>query len=96
MQTADRVQNADWVQNADCKLGTKCRLRSNICDNMSSYSLPNVTQSLFRDHLSRIFLARFLITVVLNIISSLHILFLRDVNLIKVDIDVNEMPLLNI
>ena len=54
------------------------------------------------------FLARFLITVVLNIISSLHIVFSLcarvgwcDVctdftNVIKVDVDVNEMSLLNI
>ena len=47
-------------QNADCRLGTKCRLRmytvfsSDTC-NTSFYNLPNVTQSLFRDHLSRLF-----------------------------------------
>ena len=50
-------------------------------DNMSSYNLPSVTQSLFRDHLSRLFAlmwnipCRFLITIVLNIISSLHLVF---------------------
>ena len=59
-------------------------------------------------HYCEIFLARFLITTVLNIISSLHIVFFLcarvvwcDVgseftNLIKVDVDVNEMLLLNI
>ena len=62
-------------------------------------------------HCCGIFLARFLITIVLNIISSLHIVFSLCVrvgwcdvgteftNLIKVDVDVdvdvNEMPLSN-
>ena len=76
-----------------------------IRDNMSSYNLPSVTQSLFRDHLSRLF-ARFLITIVLNIISSLHIVFslcarvgwcdvcTEFTNLIKVDVDAVEMSLL--
>ena len=76
-----------------------------IRDNMSSYNLPSVTQSLFRDHLSRLF-ARFLITIVLNIISSLHIVFslcarvgwcdvcIEFTNLIKVDVDAVEMSLL--
>ena len=59
-------------------------------------------------HYSEIFLARFWITIVLKIISSLHIVFFLcarvgscDVgteftNLIKVDVDVNEMSQLNI
>ena len=61
-------------------------------------------------HYCEIFLARFLITVVLNIISSLQIVFFlcarvgwcdigsEFANLIKVDVDVdvNEMSLLNI
>ena len=59
-------------------------------------------------HYCGIFLARFLITIVLNIISSLHIVFSLcarvgwcDVctdftNVIKVDVDLNEMSLLNI
>ena len=76
-----------------------------IRDNMSSYNLPSVTQSLFRDHLSRLF-ARFLITIVLNIISSLHKVFslcarvgwcdvcTEFTNLIKVDVDAVEMSLL--
>ena len=52
---------------------------------MSSYNLPSVTQSLFRDQLSRlfaeyiiycgIFLAHFLIKIDPSIISSLHIVF---------------------
>ena len=83
---------------------------------MSSYNLPSVTQSLstiiFHDylHYHGMFLARFSITVVLNIISSLHIVLslctrvgwcdvgAEFTNLIKVDaaVDVNEMSLLNI
>ena len=60
MQTANRVQNIDYVQNADYRLGTECRLRIYtvfrlLRDNMSSYNLPSVTQSLFRDHLPRLF-----------------------------------------
>ena len=102
--TKCRLQTADWVQNADWEFILFFRL---IRGNMSSYNLPSVTQSLFRDHLSRLS-ARFLITIVLNIISSLHIVFSLcarvgwcDVctdftNVIKVDVDVNEMSLLNI
>ena len=59
MQTADcrpdtkyRLQTAEWVQNADWESEEFFRL---VCDNMSSYNLPNVTQSLFRDQLSRWF-----------------------------------------
>ena len=61
LQNADQIQNVDQVQNVDCRLGTKCRLRiwsvffSLVCDNISSYNLPSVTQSLFRDKLSRLF-----------------------------------------
>ena len=59
-------------------------------------------------HYCGIFLALFLIKIDLNIISSLHIVFSLSVrvvwcdvctdfsNLIKVDVDVNEMSLLNI
>ena len=80
------VQNADCRLGTKCRPGTKCRLRIYTVfpserDNMSSYNLPSVTQSLFRDHLSRLFAlmwnipCRFLITIVLNIISSLHLVF---------------------
>ena len=63
MQTVGQVHNADLVENADCRPGTKCRLRIYtvfilIRDNnhyMSSYNLPGVMQSLFRDHFSRLF-----------------------------------------
>ena len=59
-------------------------------------------------HYSGIFLARFWITIVLKIISSFHIVFflcarvgscdvgMEFTNLIKVDVDVNEMSQLNI
>ena len=62
--------SAKWkLQTADCRLGTKCRLRTGykmhteisncffrlIRDNMPAYNLPSVTQSLFHDHLSRLF-----------------------------------------
>ena len=54
------------IQNTDCRPGTKCRLQTGykiqtenlncffllLRDNKSSYNLPSVTQSLFRDHLS--------------------------------------------
>ena len=52
LQTADRIQNVDLVQNADRESKEIFRV---ICDNMSSYNLPTVTQSLFRDQLSRLF-----------------------------------------
>ena len=83
---------------------------------MLSYNLPSVTQSLFRNHLLRSFVLlcnipctidRFLVTDVLNIISSLPrafhfapelvgVMSIKFTNLIKVDADVNEMSLSNI
>ena len=64
------VQNADCRPDTKCRLGTKCRLQTAewvqnadweskeffrlVCDNMSSYNLPSVTQSLFRDQPSRL------------------------------------------
>ena len=117
------VQNADCRPDIKCRLGTKCRLQTVewvqntareskeffrlVCDNMLSYNLRCVTQSLIRNQLSR-FLASFFIRIDLNIISSLHIVFSFCVrvgwcdvctdftNVIKVDVDVNEMSLLNI
>ena len=50
--TKCRQQTAEWVQNADWESKEFFRL---VCDNMSSYNLPSVTQSLFRDQLSRLF-----------------------------------------
>ena len=59
MQTADcrpdtkyRLQTAEWVQNADGESEEFLRL---VYNNMSSYSLPSVTQSLFRDQPSPLF-----------------------------------------
>ena len=46
LQTADRVQNADWEFMLFFLL---------IRDNMSSYNLQSITQSLFRDHFSLLF-----------------------------------------
>ena len=53
LQTADRVQNVHQVQNTDRRPGKECRLRiilsfRLIRDNMSSYNLPSVTQSIVR------------------------------------------------
>ena len=50
--TKCRLQTAEWVQNADWESKEFFRL---VCDNMSSYNLPSVMQSLFRDQLSRLF-----------------------------------------
>ena len=58
-----KMQTADRVQNVDCRLqtGYKMQIENLYCffrlirGNMSSYNLPSVTQSLFRDHLSRLF-----------------------------------------
>ena len=47
MQTRYKMQTADWVQNADWEFILFFRL---IRDNMSSYNLPCVTQSLFNIH----------------------------------------------
>ena len=60
------VQNADCRPGTKCRLGTKCKPQTGykiqtenlncffllLRDNKSSYNLPSVTQSLFRDHLS--------------------------------------------
>ena len=121
LQTAYRTQNADEVQNADCRPGTKCRLRIYsfflvwyvITCHLTTYwaSRNRFSAIIFHDylHYCGIFLARFLITIVLNIVSSLHKVFslcaradwcdvwIEFTNLIiKVDVDVNEMPLSNI
>ena len=45
LSTKCRLQTAEWVQNADWESKEFFRL---LCDNMSSYNLPSVTQSLFR------------------------------------------------
>ena len=109
------------VQNADCRPGTKCRLRIYsfflvwyvITCHLTTYwaSRNRFSAIIFHNylHYCGIFLARFLITIVLNIVSSLHKVFslcaradwcdvwIEFTNLIiKVDVDVNEMPLSNI
>ena len=68
--TKCRLQTADCKPDTKCRLGTKCRLQTAewvqntdweskefflFSDSMSSYNLPSVTQSLFRDHPSRLF-----------------------------------------
>ena len=103
--TKCRLQTADWVQNTDWESKEFFRLAS---DNISSYNLPSVTQSLYRDQLSRVFALLWNIPSPFldrNIISSLHIVFSLCVrvgwcdvckdftNVIKVDVDVNEMSL---
>ena len=46
------MQTAEWVQKADWESKEFFRL---VCGNMSSYNLASVTQSRFRDQLSRLF-----------------------------------------
>ena len=63
VRTNCRMLGADRIQNVDCRLqkgykmqtdNLKCFFRL-VCDDMSSYDLPSVTQSLFRDQLSPLF-----------------------------------------
>ena len=116
------VQTGYKMWTADCRVGTKCRLRMKSfffvwyvrtchlstywasCNHFSVISFHKYV------HYCGIFLAHFLIKIVLNLISSLHIVLSLCVqvgwcdvctdftNLIKVDVDVgvNEMSLLNI
>ena len=86
LDTECRLQTAEWVQNTDWESKEFFRL---ACNNMSSYNLPSITQSLFRAqrksdcvtifhgylHYSGIFLAHFLMKIDRNIIWSLHIVF---------------------
>ena len=113
VQTGCKMYARYKMQTADCKEGTKCRLRWQffrlVCDNMSSYNLPSVTQSLFCDQLSPLFALWWTIPgPFVDIISSRHIVFslctrvgcchacTGFTNLIKVDVDLNEMSLSNI
>ena len=80
-----KLQTADRVRNADCALGTKCTLRFHtvffvwyvITCQLTTYraSRNRFSTIIFHDylHCCAIFLARFLITVVHNITSNLHI-----------------------
>ena len=86
--TKCRLQTAEWVQNADWESKEFFRL---VCDNMSFYNLPSVTQSLFRgqrkkrlrDDFSRLLAlfwnipGHFLMKINRNIVSSLRIVFSR-------------------
>ena len=112
-----RRQITDRVQNADCRPGTKCRPRIYtvfilITCHLTTYraSRNRFSAIIFHDlHYCGIFLARFLVTIVLNIISSLRLVFslyarvgwcdvwTEFTNSIKVDVDVdvNEISLLN-
>ena len=87
VSTKCRLQTADRVQNTDCRLGKKCKLRiytvfsSNtwITCHFITYreSRNRFSAIIFHDylHYRGVFLARFLIKIVLNIISSPHIVF---------------------
>ena len=72
------MQTAEWVQKEDWESKEFFRL---VCGNMSSYNLASVTQSRFRDQLSRLFAllqnipGPFLDQIDLNIISNLHVVF---------------------
>ena len=112
--TKCRLQTAEWVQNADWEWKVfffvwyvrTCHLTTYwaSCNHFSVISFHKYV------HYCGIFLVHFLIKIVLNIISSLHIVLSLCVqvgwcdvctdftNLIKVDVDVgvNEMSLLNI
>ena len=112
-----RRQITDRVQNADCRPGTKCRPRIYtvfilITCHLTTYraSRNRFSAIIFHDlHYCGIFLARFLVTIVLNIISSLRLVFslyarvgwcdvwTEFTNSIKVDVDVdvNEISILN-
>ena len=109
------------IQNADCRPGTKCRLNKKcrlriftfffVWYVMACYraSRNRFSAIIFHDYLHyNCTVARFLVTIILNIISSLHIVFslcarvgwcdvcTEFTNLIKEDVDINEMPLSNI
>ena len=91
-------------------MGTKCRLRIYRAFSSERASRNRFSAISSHDYLHHcgIFLARILIKIDLGVISSLHIVFSLcarvgwcDVctdftNVIKVDVDVNEMSLLNI
>ena len=62
LQTADRIQNVDKVRSVDCRLQSGYKVQTENLKSFfvwyvikSSCNLPSVTQSLFRDQLSRLF-----------------------------------------
>ena len=90
VQNADcRLQTANKVQNADCRLQTGYKMQTEnlncffigyiITSNLTIYraSLNRFSAIIVHDdlHYCGIFLACFLITIVLDIMSSLHIVF---------------------
>ena len=122
MQTADCRPGTKRRLGTKCRLQIGCKMQTEnlycffvwyvISCHLATFraSRNRFSAIIFHDylHYCGIFLARFLITIVLNIISNLHIVFFLcarvgwcDVgseftNLMKVDVDVNEMLLLNI
>ena len=110
------------VQNADCRLQTGYKMqtryilffRLNVTTcHLTTYraSRNRFSAIIFHDlHYCGIFLARFLVTIVLNIISSLRVVFplyarvgwcdvwteFTNSTKVDVDVDVNEISLLNI
>ena len=109
--TKRRLQTAEWVQNADWE-SKEFFVWFVITGHLTTWraSRNRFSAISFHDylHYCGIFLAHFLMKIDRNIISSLHIVFSLcarvgwcDVctdftNVIKVDVDVNEMSLLNI
>ena len=108
LQTAEWVQNADWESKEFYCLVCDNMITSHLTTYRASRNRFSAIS--FHDylHYCGIFLALFLIKIGLNIISSLLIVFSLcarvgwcDVctdftNVIKVDVDANEMSLLNI
>ena len=114
LQTGYKIQTADWVKKCKLRIYTVFSSDTWITCHFITYreSRNRFSAIIFHDylHYRGVFLARFLINIVLNIISSPHIVFslcaqvscwdvgTEFTNLIKVDVDgdVKEMSLLNI
>ena len=124
MLTADCIPDTKCRRGTKCRLQTGYKMQTEnlflfflvwyvITCHLTTYwaSRNRFSAIIFHNylHYCGIFLARFLITIVLNIVSSLHKVFslcaradwcdvwIEFTNLIiKVDVDVNEMPLSNI
>ena len=110
--TKCRRQTAEWVQNAECEFKEFFRLVCDNMSsyNFNRASRNRFSTISFHDylHFCGIFLAHFFTKIDRNVISSLHIVFLLSArvglcdvcaeftNVIKADVDVNVMSLLNI
>ena len=109
--TKCKLQTAKWAQNADWESKEFFRLVCDNMSSDNLPSVPHHFSAVsFHDYLHyfEIFLAHFLMKIDCTIISSLHTVFSLCVrvdwcdvctdfiNVIKVDVDVNEMSLLNI